>query len=218
MPPPDPKSFSPGAVNMVHGHGTRYRKKREQREQEQQQQQQVLEQHQQELEQQELQQQLQQQQIIIQPQQLQQHQVVVATPGAHGLAGTQHLVVHDASGNPVLVQTTHDGQQVLAVQGEEIVTAGDPSQQQQHVTVLEVNEADDVVGIVAGLEEAADQLLEQEKHVEAARATANLLNDDPTLKKEGAAAVAEGAAVSTVAGITTIIQETPVVLQEAKPE
>ncbi len=48
-----------------------------------------------------------------------------------------------------------------------------------------MNDADDVVGIVAGLEEAADQLLEQEKHVEAARATANLLNEDPSLKKDG---------------------------------
>lgn len=52
------------------------------------------------------------------------------------------------------------------------------------MTVLEVNDTEDgLVGIVAGLEEAADQLLEQEKHHEAAQATAHLLSEDPSLGK-----------------------------------
>ena len=66
-----------------------------------------------------------------------------------------------------------------------------------------MNDGEDVVGIVAGLEEAADQLLEQEKHVEAAQATAHLLSEDPSLKKDGVGIVG-GDAAAAAAGVIGI--------------
>ncbi len=173
---------------MVHGHGTRSSRRRRAQEEEEE----VIEQDQ-------------QQQVVTVEQDLLQHPVVVTTAdgqqvqvdmgdhaagdasGAAGADLTTHLVVHDASGNPVLVQA----HPVVQQQEEVVVSTGEAQQQDGQVTVLTVADAsaaeEAMVGIVAGLEEAADRLLEQEKekHLEAAMATHNLLEEEPTLKKDG---------------------------------